>query len=375
MAEMTGPSWSDIPLDLTGRILRRLPAHIDRIRFAAVCPEWRAAARQVPVHPPLPLHLLPDATAYSLPGSKPFHIADCTGYSDACGNWLVFSREDACFLKDSFSKATVTLAALSRFQVQHVDHEFLDEEMDEIEEVDACKMIFCSPQLIAAILDCVDTTSIAVCPPGANSWWSVLVDHHIQAPLFVDIVFYQGSLYALDSRDRLFTVHISTDQSTGDPRVSQIQQVIGGLPVTTSGLLNLKMSYLVESCSALLVVCRKRRIDIPSRPGQRDIIGLAAEQDRFEVFEANFEQSRWDKVTTLGDNRVLFLRRRCCRSLCVSHDEVPGDCIFFLENDYEDHYSFRKGPSSSCGVYSMRGDKVSTPLPTVSWDQDMVFAT
>jgi hypothetical protein len=39
MAETTGPSWSDIPLDLAGRILRRLPAHVERLRFAAVCPE------------------------------------------------------------------------------------------------------------------------------------------------------------------------------------------------------------------------------------------------------------------------------------------------------------------------------------------------
>ncbi|CAN6336492.1 unnamed protein product [Urochloa humidicola] len=120
MAEMTGPSWSDIPLDLVGRILRRLPAHIDRLRFSAVCPQWRAAARRPPVDPPLPLLLLPDATAYSFPGSKPFHFAGCAGYTDACGSWLVFSSEDACFLKDPFSNSTVTLPALSRRRVQHV---------------------------------------------------------------------------------------------------------------------------------------------------------------------------------------------------------------------------------------------------------------
>jgi hypothetical protein len=65
MAETTGPSWADIPLDLAGRILGRLLAHVDRLRFAAVCPEWRAAARQANVHPPMPLLLLPDATVYS----------------------------------------------------------------------------------------------------------------------------------------------------------------------------------------------------------------------------------------------------------------------------------------------------------------------
>ncbi|CAN6372820.1 unnamed protein product [Urochloa humidicola] len=214
---MTGPSWSDILLDLAGRILRRLPAHVDRLRFAAVCPQWRAAARQEPVPPPLPLLLLPDATVYSLPGSKPFHFPDCAGYTDACGNWLVFPRKHACFLKDPFSKATVTLPALSRVRVQHMDDAFLNEEM---EDLDTHKMIFCSPHLIAAIVESMDTSSIAVCRPGAKSWWSVLVDHHHQAPLFVDIVFHQGRLYALDDRDRLFAVDISTDQNTGDPWVS-----------------------------------------------------------------------------------------------------------------------------------------------------------
>ncbi|CAN6372832.1 unnamed protein product [Urochloa humidicola] len=100
MAETTQPSWSDIPLDLAGRILGRLPAYVDRIRFAAVCPQWRAAARQGPLPPPMPMLLLPDATVYSLPGSKPFHFSACTGYTDSCGtgNWLVFSGEDGCFL-------------------------------------------------------------------------------------------------------------------------------------------------------------------------------------------------------------------------------------------------------------------------------------
>ncbi|CAO2146732.1 unnamed protein product [Urochloa humidicola] len=177
--------------------------------------------------------------------------------------------------------------------------------------------------------------------------------------------------------DTLFAVDISTDHSTGDPWICEIQQVIGGLP-ESSGPVGLKTAYLVdlvELCGALLVVCRWRRMDIRSKPGQQGRIGLAAEQDRFEVFEANFGQSLRAKMTTLGDDRVLFLCRRCCKSVCVSHDEVPGDCIFFLVNDYEDHYLFGTGPSSSCGAYSMRDNKVSTLLPMASWDQGMVFAT
>jgi hypothetical protein len=32
-------SWADIPMELAGLVLGRLPAHVDRVRFAAVCPQ------------------------------------------------------------------------------------------------------------------------------------------------------------------------------------------------------------------------------------------------------------------------------------------------------------------------------------------------
>ncbi|CAN6363328.1 unnamed protein product [Urochloa humidicola] len=102
---------------------------------------------------------------------------------------------------------------------------------------------------------------------------------------------------------------------------------------------------------------------------------IAGEQNEFEVFEANFRQSQWTKVTTVGDGQVLFVRRRCSRSVCVSHDEVPGDSIFFLENEDEDYFLWSKVASSSCSVYSMKDGKVSTPLRTVSWKRGTVFAT
>ncbi|TVU24395.1 hypothetical protein EJB05_26829, partial [Eragrostis curvula] len=121
MAETAPLSWSDIPLDLAGLVLDRLPAHVDRVRFAAVCPQWRVAAREAP---PLPLLALPDGTVYSLPGSEPFRIPACAGYKNACGdNWLLFSGEDGCFLRNPFSNATVTLPALSRVRIRHVGGE------------------------------------------------------------------------------------------------------------------------------------------------------------------------------------------------------------------------------------------------------------
>lgn len=121
MAEVTPcarqpPSWADLPADLAGRVLRLLPAYVDRACFAAVCPQRRAAARQLPLPPPLPLLALPNGTFYSLPYGKSFRFP---GYKTAaCGSWLVFSRNDGCFLVDPFVGATVTLPPLSRVRLR-----------------------------------------------------------------------------------------------------------------------------------------------------------------------------------------------------------------------------------------------------------------
>ncbi|TVU24447.1 hypothetical protein EJB05_26884, partial [Eragrostis curvula] len=147
MAETRAPqSWSDIPLDLAGLVLRRLPAHVDRIRFAAVCPQWRVAAREVTLPPPLPLLALPDGTVYSLPRSEPFRLPACEGYTDASGGWLVFSSEDGCFLKDPLSNATVTLPALSHARVGSawVKSKHADLTLNIVK--------YCSPHLIAAFI-------------------------------------------------------------------------------------------------------------------------------------------------------------------------------------------------------------------------------
>ncbi|CAO2142279.1 unnamed protein product [Urochloa humidicola] len=378
-------SWADIPVDLAGLVLGRLPAHVDRVRFAAVCPQWRAAARQGRLPPPIPMLLLPDATVYSLPGSKAFYFPACTGYTDACGtgNWLVFSGEGGCFLRDPFSNDIVTVPAVSRTRFKRVGDESGDEDehelfgMGEGKLPDAHKIIFCSPHLIAAVFNyrSVEITRIAVCQPGASSWWSVLVN----SPDFVDIVFRQGKLYALGCGATLFAVDISVDHNTGDPCVSQIQQVIGDLRscqmiFLPDGLLILRVNYLVESRCAVLLVCRE--IDLQLKAGNWDSIEvLEAERSRFEAYEANFGQSQWVKVTTLGNDQVLFLCRRFCRSVNISHDEISGDRIFFMDNDEGCYSGYSKEASSSCSVYDMRDGKVSTPLPMVLWKPGEVFAT
>ncbi|KAK3119259.1 hypothetical protein QOZ80_9BG0716740 [Eleusine coracana subsp. coracana] len=272
-------SWSDIPLELAGLVLCRLPAHVDRVRFAAVCPQWRVAAREVPRPPPLPLLALPDGTVYSLPKSEPFSLPACAGYTDACSNWLLFSQEDGCFLRDPFSNATVTLPPLSQVRVRCVGDEL-----------------------------------------GSGS-------------------------------ARMET------QNAKNPTLLQVKH---------------RPQHRFKTSLTLEVVPRSW-------------------MNEFEVFEGDFEQSQWSRVTTIGDDQVLFLQRGCCKVVCVSQYKMQGDRIFFLEDSDDDdlgnggeddlgngdedgsqYYEERLGP---CKVFNIRDSKVSDPLPTVSWKRSHAHAT
>ncbi|CAN6218810.1 unnamed protein product [Urochloa humidicola] len=393
---MQPPSWSEIPWDLAGMVLRLLPAYADRARFAAVCPQWRAAARQIPLPPPLPLLAFPDGTFYSLPYGKPFRCPGfgCAGYrAAACGRWFVFPRDDGCFLVDPFAGATMALPALSRIRLHPPDAaaKYVEPEVGTVhygsiwmdlkfsEKLALInKLLVCSPNLVAAFFASAqslgggDTSQILVCQPGASSW-SVRAYH--QCKQFEDMAFYQGKLYALANDENLLVVNISQDPSTGDPLVAQVRQVIKGdpdplleawWPDDTTGR---KKLYLVESCGILLMVHRKVCCSISYEEG------IVPRQTKFEVFKADIQHSQWVNVTTLGDDQVLFLGRQCSRAVSASQYGMLSDQIFFLDDEMENRlqYTFDE-ESTSVGVYDMRTGEVSSPLPMV-WKHEVLLAT
>jgi hypothetical protein len=380
-------SWSDIPLELAGLVLRRLPANVDRVRFAAVCPQWRAAAREVTLPSPLPLLALPDGTVYSLPGSEPLRFPGCTGYADACGNWLAFSTEEGCFLSDPFSNATVTLPQLSRLQAPcHRGGKLVSwiEIEEPPEKLTMYKPVFCSRQLIAIFITYQYSTKVAVCQPGAASWWSVHVDHRFE--LTDDMAFHQGKLYILNDDDHsLFAMDISVDHRTGAPWICQVRRVISGVLIPRPAVRGIcrnehqKMLYLVESESHGTLLMIHRKTYGQGRIGPRWLVAgtFVASGWEFEVFMADFQQSKWTKVMTIGDDQVLFLRRRCSRFIRVSPEDMQGDRIIFLDRDDEDHDWYDHGGSSSdsCKVCDMRDGTVSPFVPSVHFERRSVPAT
>uniref|UniRef100_A0ACD5X2W8 Uncharacterized protein n=1 Tax=Avena sativa TaxID=4498 RepID=A0ACD5X2W8_AVESA len=373
-------SWSDIPLELAGLVLGLLTTYADRARFASVCPQWRAASRQLPVPPPLPLLALPDGTFYSLPCTQPFRFPGCgfAGFKSACGGCLVFPHNDGCFLVNPFSRATVTLPALSSVRLcpPNADLKNIPVKPSSCtwmhikdKNLSLRKLLLCSPNLVAAFIHHGVRGQILVCQPGASSW---SVRAYDKCKAFEDMMFHGGKLFAISHEEDLFVVSISQDTTTGTPEVSRIGLAIKGdgnpeyLLWSEDTRVDKKL-YVVESHGALLMVRRM----IVSR---LELGTFVVERNKFQVFEADFKRSQWVNVTTLGEDQMLFLDRRCSQAVPASQYGMPGDRIFFLDDDDEPHFIdfCYKDDNASIGVYDMISQEASAPLPTVCWDRDRI---
>ncbi|KAK8447982.1 hypothetical protein SEVIR_8G191501v4 [Setaria viridis] len=207
---------------------------------------------------------------------------------------MVFMDGDSCFSRNAFSNAAVTLPALSRVRARHVSRltGLARLETDGAKKLTLHKLLYCSPHLVVFQKE---STRVAVCQPGANSWWSVLVDH--RSPRFVDMVFHRGQRYAFDEyKNGLFAIGVSVNQSTGDPWVSEIRWTIDPVRngpstfVHRTAIIMLSI-YLVESCGELLMVCRTmhgRWKPMPTAFEKRTVV--ATERNEFEVFKADLEE-------------------------------------------------------------------------------------
>jgi hypothetical protein len=184
------------------------------------------------------------------------------------------------------------------------------------------------------------------------------------------MAFYQGKLYAIANDENLLVVNISQDHRTGDPQISRIGQVIKGDPWYSypfeDNSMPCKKIYLVESCGALLMVRRA----IWCRFVQPGVSGeVVAGQNEFEIFEADFEHSRWVKVSTVGCDQVLFLGRRCSRAVSLSqYNDLSGDRILFLDDDEQNRMDYLYDEEyTSCSVYDISSGEVGSCHPSISW--------
>lgn len=369
-------SWSALPSELAGMVLRRLPSHADRVRFAAVCHHWRFSRQEHCLPPPLPWLAFPDGTFFGLPRGEgvkeSFKLPISANYCISCGDWLVFSHNDTCFLMDPFSEVTLTLPNLSSFCI--VDdpvgiingRNVLDEDMvgpllHMNTTISLCKVIRCSEFLVAAIIDIGPLRTVAYCQPGSTSW---LVSGLGSRALVIDMMFYEGMLYIIDEFKDLLAINVGEDNDNGKLRVSRIERVLEGPPSVLkliSGGFTYFCSYLVESHGALLWVRRSIfGICDDDTIGGTKPVGI-----EFEVFRSDFQSRSWVKVSSVGDDQALFVGQSSSRYVDVSQYKLKGDCIYFLDDGSWDW--FWKDAPSCCAVYDMMdGECFFIPLPTGS---------
>ncbi|CAL5072667.1 unnamed protein product [Urochloa decumbens] len=190
-------SWSDLPTELAGLVLCRLPAYSDRVRFGAVCRHWSFSAKQH-LPPPVPCLAFPDGTFFSLPHSESFQFPDSVGYHSSSGEWLVFLCDGTYSLKNPFSKVTLTLPKLSCFCPIEEPEEIVpvtlkeeipQESLDMGAEMSVYKLVVCSSLLAAAIVNLGPLYTIALCRPGADSW---LVSTLLRRGQHIDMMFCGG---------------------------------------------------------------------------------------------------------------------------------------------------------------------------------------
>ncbi|WVZ62922.1 hypothetical protein U9M48_012612 [Paspalum notatum var. saurae] len=367
------PPWSDLPPELLALVLLRLPSHADRAFFTAVCRAWRSAARRCRLPPPSPMPwlMLPGGDVVSFPQGKTLRLPDGLRYHNSCGEWLLLSRGDkSCFLMNPFTKATMPLPALCSYTTYTEPVEAFHDpfapvmEMTwkycmDISRIYVQSLAVCSTRLIAAVISMkgLDTSTIALCQPGAAAW-SVGTNKHSR--WLSDLVFFRGKLYALGGiQDRgLFAIDIVDEHGNNKPRVSRIERILDGVPRKS------ECYYLVGCHSRLLMICRKINYTIETvyDTWKGKCFLLVAGSSKFEVFEADFERSLWAEVRSLGHDQALFVGRGCSRAVHVSPYDLSRDCIFYVDDYIASNW---KKTTTSCGAYDMKDGKVYSPFPMI----------
>jgi hypothetical protein len=337
--------WSDLPPELAGLVLCRLPFLADRVHFGSVCRHWRHAVRQqAPALPPafpwiisfngLTYRSIQDGQVHRL--SRPSKSTACWGFSE---NWLLLARpwhghdpKNYNFLENPLSGAVIPLPG-------QLDPEMSVNGFAEL----ACiqKFIVCSNNVIVATT--ISCPLVACCRPGMSSWSTSL--HAGGESYYEDIAFYNGGIYAITTRGDLFAHEVSVDNGNGEATVSSAKQVIKGSDTGYEG--GITRFLVVSSCGNKLLMVNHEKCH-----------GVL-EGYVFKVFEADVEMARWSQLASLGD-QVLFLSRKCSKTIPAStHDDeyFRGDKIYFVDRALQGPEKCRSPTGlTSCGMYDMRNN-------------------
>lgn len=369
-------SWADLPSDILGVVVCRLPCVEDRARLRSVCRAWHATARlhRTPP-PPLPLLVLsnfkfsrfsPDATMTAtrripLPGEVAAHNVRCVGSFEG---WLAgvqpnkgrYYGDGKCFLVNTFSRDVVRLPPPSA-----ATH-FVDAYSRSLPIINGSGVVHCTIHAAQYVMsfckvvlssspdagsECIvvafsvhrNGAKLAVWRPGMTSW---CVCHGGCISKFSDIAFYQGKLYMLSKlTTNLFAFEITEDGC--GLMVSRVERCVAELP-------EVKDSYgqrwnIVEWRGKLLLVVRY----LGGGGGGEGWHNIC----KVGVFVVDLSTSPlgFSEINSL-DGNCIFISPCSSKSFpACQYEEVEDDVVYFIDGHL---YPAKNAPPLDKFVYNMR---------------------
>ncbi|CAL4987044.1 unnamed protein product [Urochloa decumbens] len=366
-------SWADLPADILGLVVGRLPRANDRVRLHAACHAWRAAGRS---HgrppPPLPLLVLSDfalssfcadgamtrARRLPLPSRETAVDVRCVG---SFQEWLVgvqlnkgrYFGDGRCFLMNAFSREVIYLPPPS------VSTHFIDAYSRSLPIANGsgtvhCTvngaqyvMSFCKVDLssspdpdskcaVAAISVHRSSAKLALWRTGMTSW---CVCQGGCMSKFSDIALYQGKVYTFSKfTTNLFVFDITEDDS--GLMVSHVERCVAKLPEV--GESYRQTWNIVEWHGKLLLVVTY----IGGEGGWHNICKIG-------VFEVDLSTNpfRFTEINSL-DGDCIFISPCSSNSFrACQYDRVEGDLIYFIDGGL---YPAKNAPPFNRSVYNMR---------------------
>ncbi|KAF8732882.1 hypothetical protein HU200_015230 [Digitaria exilis] len=333
MATTQYSSWSDLPTELLGLVLKQLPSLADRVRVRAVCRSWHTNAQLQPLlPPPLPCGEIHRMT-----------IPHDACYRGSVDNWLFLVHTDGgCSLMNPFSKTMLQLPKLAT-----IWHTGSDMSPDSL--------------VAAMIIDGSSRSGICICqPPFATDIFRKNEYVHIY-----DIVFFNGCLYALIT-GKLISLEIIQDHKFG-PQILSIKCICDNIDYLTvvashdPRCFSLTWEYLVESVDRLLLVVR--RVGFLSSLPKRNKFHRGHTVS-FEVFEVDMNTNccfQWRRINSL-EGQALFIGKYS-KSLPATKYGLPQeDCIYFTCDNARTCHD-PSDPLHECGVFNMRNEMVMPLFP------------
>ncbi|CAL5002568.1 unnamed protein product [Urochloa decumbens] len=390
MAAALPSSWEELPPDLLGLVLRRLPSLADRVHIRAVCRPWRAGAhpqRHKPLPPPLPWLAIRDGTLVDLHGAPircaPILRDGVFRYLAVDNLAFLVDNDGGCSLMNPLSGQTLPLPKLAPAVRRGAKHSACHPRNTHAKVVLSSPLDLTPDPLVAIIIR--DGFSLVISPSKDHDAINISMPPErlggLSSARISDIAFLHGELYALTYKEGLHIISLDVNGLSEqkkfhqciahDPKQQQVyspyrdwqQQIYFEGTGTDSEYL--VMRYIAQSNGRLLMVRRWMSFSSVVRLGD-------CKTFRFDVFEADLTTvpGRWTKVENLG-GQALFLGSQCTKSVPASQyaGGVQEDCIYFMhrvsDNPCKEYIHTCVNPLGDCGVYNMRDGKIMPLLPEV----------